>query len=62
VSNLVAVFNKELPAINRAKIACIGPRTAETAAKAGLKVDIVAQEHTIPALVAAIENYFGKET
>jgi uroporphyrinogen III methyltransferase/synthase len=61
VSNLVAVFGKELPAI-KAKVACIGPRTAETAAKAGLKVDIVAREYTIPALVAAIEDYFEKET
>ena len=61
VTNLAAVFGKELPAI-KAKIACIGPKTAETAAKAGLKVDIVAREYTIPALVAAIEDYFEKET
>jgi uroporphyrinogen III methyltransferase/synthase len=61
VSNLVAVFNKELPAINRAKVACIGPKTAETAVKVGLKVDIAAREHTIPGLVAAIEDYFKKE-
>lgn len=60
VSKLVAAF-KELPAINKAKVACIGPKTAETAAKAGLKVDIVASEHTIPALVAAMEDYFKKE-
>jgi uroporphyrinogen III methyltransferase/synthase len=60
VSNLAAVFNKKVPAIN-AKVACIGPKAAETAAKAGLKVDIVAGEHTIPALVAAMEDYFGKE-
>jgi uroporphyrinogen III methyltransferase/synthase len=59
VSSLVAVFNKKVP-INT-KVACIGPRTAETAAKAGLKVDIVAREHTIPALVSAIEDYFRKE-
>jgi uroporphyrinogen III methyltransferase/synthase len=61
VSNLMAVFNKKLPAINT-KVACIGPKTAETAAKAGLKVDIVAHEHTIPALVVAMEDYFRKET
>ena len=61
VTNLVAVFGKELPPI-KAKIACIGPKTAETVAKAGLKVDIVAREYTIPALVAAIEDYFEKET
>jgi uroporphyrinogen-III synthase len=61
VSSLVAVLGKELPAIHNAKIACIGPKTAETATKAGLRVDIVAGEHTIPGLVAAIEEYFGEE-
>ena len=60
VSNLVAVF-KEKPAINNAKVACIGPQTANTATKAGLRVDIVASEHTIPGLVDAIEEYFKKE-
>lgn len=61
VSNLVAAFKEKQPAINNAKIACIGPKTADTAAKAGLSVDIVASEHTIPGLVAAIEQYFKKE-
>ncbi|MBI2328350.1 MAG: uroporphyrinogen-III C-methyltransferase [Chloroflexi bacterium] len=62
VSNLVAAFRGEPPAINSAKVACIGPKTADTAAGAGLKVDIVAREHTIPGLVAAIEEYFRKGT
>ena len=62
VSNLVAVFQEDPVAINSSKVACIGPRTAETAAKAGLRVDIVAEEHTIPGLVDAIEEYFGEET
>ncbi|MBI2868658.1 MAG: uroporphyrinogen-III C-methyltransferase [Chloroflexi bacterium] len=42
-------------------VACIGPKTAATAAQAGLKVDIVARESTIPGLVAALEDYFTKE-
>ncbi|MFC1982299.1 uroporphyrinogen-III C-methyltransferase [Chloroflexota bacterium] len=62
VSNLVAAFGEEPRAINSAKIACIGPKTAETAAKAGLGVDILAKEQTMPGLVMAIEEYFGKET
>ncbi len=62
VSNLLAAFSKELSAMSRAKVACIGPKTADTAAKAGIKVDIVAREHTIPGLVAAIEEYFKEET
>jgi uroporphyrinogen III methyltransferase/synthase len=61
VSNLVALFNKEELAANNAKIACIGPKTANTAARVGLKVDIVASENTIPGLVTAIEKYFSKE-
>lgn len=62
VSNLVAVFEKGQPVVNSAKIACIGPKTAETAVKAGLRVDVVAREQTIPGLVAAIEQYFKETT
>jgi len=62
VSNLMAVFKEERPLLNNTKAACIGPKTADTAARAGLKVDIVAKEHTIPGLVAAIEEHFRKET
>ena len=36
------------------RIACIGPATAETAAEAGLSVDIVPAQATVPALVDAI--------
>jgi len=61
VSNLVAAFGEEPLAINQTKVACIGPKTAETAAKVGLSVDIVAREQTIPGLVTAMEEYFGKE-
>jgi uroporphyrinogen III methyltransferase/synthase len=62
VSNLVAAFEEEPLTVSNAKIACIGPKTAETATKAGLSVDIVAREQTIPGLVTAIEEYFRKET
>jgi uroporphyrinogen III methyltransferase/synthase len=61
VSSLVAAVKGEQPMISGAKVACIGPKTADTAARAGLKVDILASEHTIPGLVAAIEQYFQKE-
>ena len=44
--------------VNGARIACIGPKTAATATDAGLRVDIVAGEHTISGLVTAIEKYF----
>jgi len=62
VANLVAAFDEELLAINSARVACIGAKTAQAATKAGLSVDIIAREQTIPGLVMAMEEYFGKET
>ncbi len=38
------------------KIACIGPITANTASKAGLQVDLVAETYTIEGLVAALRQ------
>ncbi len=61
VSNLVAAFGEEPLAVNSAKVACIGPKTTETATKIGLNVDIVAKEQTIAGLITAMEEYFGKE-
>ena len=61
VSNLVAAFGGARPETNGVLGACIGPKTAETANKAGLKVDVVAREHTIPGLVAAIEEFLAGE-
>ena len=40
----------QVPAV----VACIGPVTAEAARKAGLVVDVVADEHTAAGLVAAL--------
>ena len=37
----------------RTKVVCIGPVTARAAKEAGLRVDAVAKEHTIPGLAAA---------
>jgi uroporphyrinogen III methyltransferase/synthase len=61
VTSLLAAFPEGLPKINSCKIACIGPKTAATAAGAGLKIDIMADEQTIPGLVNAIESYFSEE-
>ncbi len=60
VSNLMTALNgMRLPA--GCRIACIGPRTAATAREAGLTVDILSGEQTVPGLVAAIEDYFRKD-
>jgi uroporphyrinogen-III synthase len=42
-------------------IACLGPVAAAAAQKLGLMVHILPGEPTIPALVAALEAYFGKQ-
>jgi len=42
-------------------VACIGPITAETAREFGLKVDIIPDEYTLPALVESIVDYFRKK-
>lgn len=52
--NLVALASGRVDLINRARVACIGPITAATAREVGLRVDLVAEEHTIPGLVAAL--------
>lgn len=60
VSNLVRLLGGK-SGMNRLKTACIGPKTADTAIKLGLRVDILAAESTISGLVSAIEEYFVKE-
>lgn len=48
----------EVTALTRKTIvACIGPITAETARTEGLAVTVMAQENTVPALVASVSQY-----
>ncbi len=61
VTNLVAALDGKARVAGKIITACIGPKTAETAARAGLRVDIVAREQTIDGLVSAIEEYFARE-
>jgi len=44
-----------------AKIACIGPVTADKAVLLGLTPDIVAKEHTTEGLTLGIEKYYNKK-
>jgi uroporphyrinogen III methyltransferase/synthase len=43
------------------KVAVIGPITAKTALKKGLKIDIQPQTYTIPAMVTAIVDYYAAD-
>jgi uroporphyrinogen III methyltransferase / synthase len=60
VSNFFRLFQQDeiLPALQGVAIACIGPITAQTAEKYGLKVDIMPRDYTITALATAIQDYF----
>lgn len=42
---------------NNPKIACIGPKTADTAQELGFPVDIIAEPHTTDGLVTQIKNH-----
>jgi uroporphyrinogen III methyltransferase/synthase len=61
VTNLLADIGRAEIRRIAAKIACIGPKTAATVDKAGLKVDILAKEQTMAGLIEAMEEYFHKE-
>ncbi len=54
VRNLVQMLGGDTELLRRPLIACIGPITAQTAEELGLRVDVVAKEHTAPGLVQAI--------
>jgi uroporphyrinogen III methyltransferase / synthase len=48
------------PQLAKIAVTCIGPVTAKTAEKAGLKVDVMAEEYTVDGLIAALEKHFTK--
>jgi uroporphyrinogen III methyltransferase/synthase len=59
VTNLLSLLGGDATSLNGMTLACIGPITAETARDAGLTVDVVARESTIPGLVDALVEYFA---
>jgi uroporphyrinogen III methyltransferase/synthase len=60
VTHFMVLVGKELqPQLAKVAVACIGPVTAKTAEKAGLKVDVMAEEYTVDGLIAALEKHFG---
>jgi uroporphyrinogen III methyltransferase/synthase len=56
VENFVGAFGAEEAArlLAETKVACIGPITADTARKHGLRVDAESKEYTIPGLIEAV--------
>ena len=57
VKNLATLLDGDLSPLREAVIACIGPATAETAAAHGLPPHVVAEEHTINGLLAALRRH-----
>lgn len=58
VTNLVAMLDSRKELLDGCPVICIGPTTAGTARKLGLRVDAVAQPHTVEGLVGTIADYF----
>ena len=61
VTNLMSLMDGDSTRLGGAKVACIGPVTAETAKRAGLNVDIVADDSTAGGLVNAIVAHYMQE-
>lgn len=60
VTNFLKLIGDHRDLLQGITMACIGPVTAETAEKNGLKVDICAEQYTIDGLVEAIQGYYNK--
>ncbi len=61
VRNLVALVNGARDNLTNAAVFCIGPVTAQTARALGLRVDAVADEHTVDGLVRAMVEFYGMQ-
>ena len=59
VKNLIAILGGDVEPLKKTCVACIGPVTAATAEHLGVKVSIVAREHTIPGLIDVILERVG---
>ena len=59
VRNLLRMLDDGAESLSDTRVACIGPTTASTAGRLGLKVDIVAKSPTIDGLAQALVEHFG---
>ncbi|MCL4459958.1 MAG: uroporphyrinogen-III C-methyltransferase [Chloroflexi bacterium] len=57
VRHLAMMLGEDITRLEATTVACIGPITAQTATELGIRVDVVAEEHTIPGLVKALVQY-----
>jgi uroporphyrinogen-III synthase len=64
VDNMAARFEQEhgrWDDLQRTTIACIGSITSAAAERQGLKVQVMAEDHTIPGLVDGLERYYQEK-
>ncbi|MBI2359399.1 MAG: uroporphyrinogen-III synthase [Deltaproteobacteria bacterium] len=63
VSYFAALFPQDAVAelLARTAVACIGPITEKTAREVGIRVDVVAEQYTVPGLTRAIVEYFKRQ-
>lgn len=61
VRGLANLLDGNLSLLKGSRIACIGPVTAAAAEKLGFPVGMVAGEHTIPGLVRALVERYGRK-
>jgi uroporphyrinogen III methyltransferase / synthase len=63
VENFVGAFGAEEAGrlLAESRVACIGPITADTARKRGLRVDAEAREYTIPGLIEAVTGLLAAD-
>jgi len=57
--NFAPVWASLPSGLHRPAVVCLGPVTAAGAREAGLPVDAIAAEYTLPGLVAALASYFA---
>lgn len=61
VRNTLDILEGDKQYLEASLIACIGPITAATAQELGLRVDLVADEHTVEGLIESLVRQFGPE-
>ncbi len=60
VRNLLGLLDGNKQRLESSLIACIGPITAKTARESGLRVDLVADQHTVEGLVDVLARHFSE--
>jgi uroporphyrinogen III methyltransferase/synthase len=61
-ADVLARLARRVPGVRAALLVCIGPRTADAADSAGLRVGLVAEEASVDGIIQALTTHFGERT